>query len=185
MYQSMYFRLCPKAHPYAYEESSKYEAWGKLEIMHNNISLLEYEWDMIQVIEWMQEKKKDLLWDLPFWETRKYSSLAEFISQIYSEMDIIDTPEEEFEKIESYLEKHTFTLRGTDMPLLYICLVGDNIGQLSYQKSSHHYLFYEFDMQEFIKKTETSISNFIKIWKRDYYSEYAYNKIVDITAPLN
>jgi hypothetical protein len=180
MYQKFYFKLVPKAHPYIDEESSTYEAWGKLNVMLNENIIIEHEWDMIQVIEWVKEKRQHLLSDLPFWDINKTHSLAEFMYQLYPEMDILTTPESEFEKIESYLENHTFKLRGTDMPLLYIGLIENDIGQLSFQQFPHHYIAHKFDMQKFIAKTEMSISTFIKEWKDKYYTQNAYYKIMDI-----
>lgn len=157
-------------HPYPKENTSEFELWGliKLIIAHDaeSMNILNHQWDIIQVIEWLLEKKHSLLTEEFLFDCQKGQSIAECRDVLYSKDDFQDESEEEsyYTKLDAYFSNHHFKLKGTDTPIFFIG-IKNNTGEISWHNDrSNEYKQFAFDMKLFVAETQKEVKRLLQSW---------------------
>ncbi|MDR6764542.1 hypothetical protein J2Y38_004775 [Flavobacterium sp. 2755] len=170
----MSFNFVIKENPYS-DNSSKYLIWGRILLIIDNKIIIDYEWDILEVIEWFFNKKEHLLEKFVF-KKDGFSSIAEIRDHLYDSVDY-KTPLDYIEKLEDYFSNHIFRLKGTSLGIYYIGIFDNKLGQISF-KRDNDFFCYEFDMNKFIKETELKIYDTTRQWNKSFY------KTVEATSKL-
>ncbi|WP_037588046.1 hypothetical protein [Stenoxybacter acetivorans] len=186
--ENLIVKLIKKNNPYK-NNCIKNDDWGEIIISYGNKILLDWEWGLLEFIEWFNEKKGKLAQNLfpqdpPFIFV---NSIAESRDILYS----VEFSDEEInkhqdviylEKLANYFSDHHFHLRGTLTPSFYIGLNIHGKGEISYGFNLDHtgkisyglnvndlgetiyvdnnkYCSYIFNMSDFINTLEKEIKN--------------------------
>ena len=144
-------------HPYANEPGSKGEQWSKirLEILDDNghviKTVLDWQWDIIVLLNWFIENKKALQYEnIP--DEIKSSSIAKGIFGFYGKYD----PDKEdmaiLDKIFEYRTRHglRFALTGMNVDDVYIGLNNGWVTISLHDKKERWN--YNIDVEDFFKK---------------------------------
>jgi hypothetical protein len=164
----LFFELSPRDHPYPEEKNSEFELWGEIRLILSNgvdlIKLINHQWDIIEIYSWFIENKKALLTDLFPFDDQNNKSIAECRSILYARENFENEVSEEiyYEELENYFSRHTFKLRGTDIPLFHIGIKNGE-GEISWQNiETKKFHFFLFDMGNFINSTQKEFDEILK-----------------------
>ncbi|WP_321388803.1 hypothetical protein [uncultured Enterococcus sp.] len=155
--------LRKKENPYK-ESSSIFELWGEFRLLYNDELLMDVEWDLTDFIRWFIDTKEFLKKErFPFHFS---NSIAESRDVLFEKVDdFSDSQEQEMfayvDHLSEYFTKHYLHLKGTNTQEYYIGITPEGYGEIScYTNNEYH--AYLYDMDVFIKSTESEIEHFLK-----------------------
>jgi len=161
----LYFHLEKKESPYE-EELPPNEVWGIIQICYELDKKVEYilnwEWDIIEVVEWFDEARDLLAVKNLGVLNDENKSIAELRDLGYERSFFFNEDEQfrYYNELEECFSSFKFRLRGTPTPMYYIGL-NDGKGEISYFCDEQNvYKRYCFNIEEFLKSTEETLLDF-------------------------
>ena len=157
----LHLKLTRKLFPYPENEKSRGEIWGNTLITYDQITILDQDWDINQVIIFFEENKQSLLTEVfPYNNNISIAeeayNLYEIEGEKYFETDDDDVSDKYFNSLYEYFSKHRFHLEGIDTPRYLIGLKTNGLGEISYFDTGQYYSYF-FDMKLFISNVENEI----------------------------
>lgn len=159
------FKFELKENPYN-DDSSRYLIWTRILLIIDSEVIIDYQWDILEVVEWFFSKREFLLEEIMF-EKNDNLSIFEIRDCLYDSVDD-QTSLDYLEKLENYFSNHIFRLKGTPLGTYYIGIFNNKLGQISFKKNDLVYSF-DFDMNQFIIDTEKKIYDILKEWDKSPY----------------
>ncbi|WP_104382931.1 hypothetical protein [Sphingobacterium sp. HMA12] len=160
----LYFTLERKANPY--EEDQLNGLWGSIQINYEYLGLteniLDWEWDINEVIEWFDEAEGILAIKNLNVLNDGNKSIAELRNLGYERFFFFSEDEQYlyYKELEECFSDYKFHLRGTPTQIYYIGL-NNGEGELSYFcREQKVYKRYCFNMDEFLESTKETLLNF-------------------------
>lgn len=184
MKNRLLLRLIPITHPYADEPSSAFEIWGRISMEIGGQSLLNWQWDILEVVEWFFTNKEYLLYETPTEPPLLGNCLAEHRNLLFEKIDVEHEAEDYVDTLWNFFARHIFHLRGTDTPHFYIGIDEAGVGEISFKEAEGQYCFHKFDMPQFIANTEREIYAAIQRWRHEFQTIQGMQKLLELEAVL-